>query len=307
MDIREGEVFVTKEDLTEKHRKEKKELQAKIQALKKTATKGDKKKKKEVADMIASMEKELNDRHASEAGTLDTSVKSNESGSTEEVENELEPKDMACGALESKESGNKVSRAQKRRMKKQVLEKEREKRIAEEEAFNQSGPRTLESNALKEALRKEGLQIHEVPADGNCLYCAINHQLNITGQTSYSVSKLRKMTSNFIQENKDDFLPFMHNDDDNDDEVIDDEQFERYCKDVASTKLWGGQLELAALSKILRCPIRVVQATGTPHLQGESFENPSLVLTYHKHLYRLGEHYNSTVKLSQDENEERDT
>lgn len=42
------------EELLTRHRKEKKDLQGKIQALKKTATKGDKKKKKEVSDLISS-------------------------------------------------------------------------------------------------------------------------------------------------------------------------------------------------------------------------------------------------------------
>jgi len=39
---------------------------AKIQALKKTATKGDKKKKKEVAEEITKIEKELSLRHEAE-------------------------------------------------------------------------------------------------------------------------------------------------------------------------------------------------------------------------------------------------
>lgn len=41
-------------------------LQAKIQALKKTATKGDKKKKKEVTEEIARMEANLEQKHAAE-------------------------------------------------------------------------------------------------------------------------------------------------------------------------------------------------------------------------------------------------
>lgn len=43
---------------------------AKIQALKKTATKGDKKKKKEVAEEIAKIEKELTGKHEAELKQL---------------------------------------------------------------------------------------------------------------------------------------------------------------------------------------------------------------------------------------------
>ena len=53
------------------HRKEKKELQAQIQALKKTASKGDKKKKKEVAETIANLEAELKEKHKAELAHLE--------------------------------------------------------------------------------------------------------------------------------------------------------------------------------------------------------------------------------------------
>ncbi len=44
----------------------KKQIIAKVQALKKSATKGDKKKKKEVAEEIAKLESEIETRHKSE-------------------------------------------------------------------------------------------------------------------------------------------------------------------------------------------------------------------------------------------------
>ncbi|KAI5736195.1 hypothetical protein M8J76_013418 [Diaphorina citri] len=56
------------EILLQRHRKEKKELQAKVQILKKS--KGDKKKKKEVTEQIAQLESELNDRHTKELAEL---------------------------------------------------------------------------------------------------------------------------------------------------------------------------------------------------------------------------------------------
>jgi OTU domain-containing protein 6 len=47
---------------------------ATVQALKKTATKGDKKKKKEVQDEIAKLEKELQDKHVLEMKQLEEAM-----------------------------------------------------------------------------------------------------------------------------------------------------------------------------------------------------------------------------------------
>lgn len=52
------------EEIVKRHRQEKKDLQSKIQQLKKTAPKG--KKKKEVAEQVAQLEKELADKHNQE-------------------------------------------------------------------------------------------------------------------------------------------------------------------------------------------------------------------------------------------------
>ena len=51
------------------------QLQAKIQSLKKTATKGDKKKKKEVTEEIAKLEASLDEKHQREILELNTEVK----------------------------------------------------------------------------------------------------------------------------------------------------------------------------------------------------------------------------------------
>lgn len=274
---------LNEEELLKKHRQERKDLQAHIQCLKKGIVKGDKKKKKEVTDMIAQLEQELDAQQALELNN----VTPNDMVSSNEVVNG----DVAA-------IPTKISRAQKRRTKKETENKEREKRIAEEEKNHRQGPRVVELNTIKELLQNEGLQIFNIPADGNCLYCAINHQLEVTGRVSSNVSKLRKLTASFIRENKEEFLPFMYNDDD--DELIGEDKFEKYCKDVANTKLWGGQLELTALSSVLKCPIKVIQASGPLTIQAERYEDPPLILTYHKHLYRLGEHYNSTITSADD-------
>lgn len=279
------------DELIKKHRHERKELQAKIQSLKKTAPKG--KKKKEITDTIAQLERELDERHNKELSELQGTQSTNNIEAREDVENSEEQMEEI--------DTTRVSRAQRRRNKKVNEEKERDKRISEQEEKNKKGPRVIELNTIKELLQVEGLQLYNIPADGNCLYCAVNHQLKTTERENYNVAKLRELTANYLRENKDDFLPFMCNDSD---EPFTDEQFEIYCKDVATSKFWGGQMELKALSQVLQCPIKVIQASGPNTIQGENFSGPPLILTYHRHLYRLGEHYNSTTAASCDEDEQ---
>lgn len=275
------------EDLLKKHKQERKELQAKIQSLKKTAPKG--KKKKEIADQIAQLEKELDERQQEELSLVQPAGEEDSGGDV------IQEEDVA---IEESPRPVKVSRAQKRRSKKENEEKERDRRIQEQEEENKKGPRVKEINTIKELLQCQGLQLYNIPADGNCLYCAVNHQLQIRGKEEYSIEKLREITANFMRENKDDFLPFMCNDSE---EPLTDEQFEKYCKNIETTKFWGGQIELKALSNALKCPIKIIQASGPPTIQGEDFQGPPLILTYHRHLYRLGEHYNSTMNLLENE------
>ncbi|EFA04273.1 deubiquitinase OTUD6B [Tribolium castaneum] len=284
------EVEMSEEELLKKHKQERKDLQAKIQSLKKSVTKGDKKKKKEVTEEIARLEQELETKHSSELGSLKPVTE-------EQIPEDSETADDPEAPNEDNQPVR-VSRAGRRRNKKAQEEREREKRIQEQAEKNKEGPRMTEMNAIKEVLAKMGLQLFNIPADGNCLYCAVNHQLVSTGREAYTVPKLRKLTAEFMKENKEEFLPFMYNESD---ETVSEEYFESYCKEVATTKLWGGQLELRALSNVLKCPIKVIQANGPPTLQGENFEGPELILAYHRHLYRLGEHYNSTIVLKDEE------
>lgn len=276
------------DEILKRHKQERKELQAKIQSLKKTAPKG--KKKKEIADQIAQLEKDLEEKHQQELSGLQVPVADvSQEGSVIE--------ESTTGGEEGAGEGvgpTRITRAQRRRNRKENEEKEREKRIQDQEEKNKSGPRAKESNTIKEILQGEGLQLYSIPADGNCLYCAVNHQLGVTGREHYSVDKLREITANFMREHKEDFMPFMDNDSD---EPITDQQFEEYCKNIATTKFWGGQIELKALSNALKCPIKIIQASGPPTIQGEDFPGTPLIVTYHRHLYRLGEHYNSTLNL----------
>ncbi|PZC77285.1 hypothetical protein B5X24_HaOG203602 [Helicoverpa armigera] len=270
--------------LESKHRKEKKELQAQIQALKKAA-KNDKTKKKELTAEIARLEAEMEAKHQQELDSANIAVDEVPADSVPTIENEM--------------AKVKISKAQKRRDKKSQQEKEREEQIKQQEQENLHGPRNTELQGINTKLKERKLKIFSIPSDGDCLYKAIAHQMAVIKQKDISVDELRESVAKYIRQNKDDFIPFMSNPDTC--EMLTSEEFEEYCNKIENTKVWGGQLEIRALSNILKCPVTVIQATGPGSIdQGAEHDGPPLIITYHRHMYRLGEHYNSTVPYEGD-------
>lgn len=120
--IRSGDELTSLEQLNESHRKQRKDLQAKIQSLKKSVTKGDKKRKKEIDTEVEKLEKEFEEKCQLEIKQLES--KSKAVGSVSET---------AVSEVETKPSGgesSKMSKAQKRREKKDKSEADREQEIA---------------------------------------------------------------------------------------------------------------------------------------------------------------------------------
>lgn len=297
------------EVLSQKHRKERRDLQAEIQKLK-HAIKADKRKKKEVTEQIAKLERELDDRQEKELEELQESA---DIGNVTERLNGLDTSDAMPTAdsipenddtaLHSVSTEKKVSKAQKRRNKKVTKERERQEEIKQQDIENLSGARHMELQQMKSALRRQDLQIFEINSDGNCLYNAVNHQLGKMGVTS-SYETLRREVAQYMIDNKDDFLPFLTKDNG---DAFTEEDFEKYCRDTARTTTWGGHLEVRALSQTLKQPIKIIQSEGPPISVGEDFEvkgEASIVLCYLRHVYSLGEHYNSVEEYRQEEEEE---
>ncbi|KYM76284.1 OTU domain-containing protein 6B [Atta colombica] len=292
-----AEATLTEEELTQKHKKERKELQAQIQTLKKSICKGDKKKKKEITEEIGRLEERLEKHQTEELNTwrlAHVTLNDKETEKPEEASKEIS-KDNC-----SEQLAHRVSKAQKRREKKAIAEKERNQRIIEQEALNAFGKRNIEIEAIKKILSERELMIYEIPSDGHCLYNAVAHQLKINGETPLSLHDLRIKTADYLRENMNDFLPFLSNPDS--DELLTPEEYEKYCNNVAETSAWGGAVELQVISRILKCPIEVIQATGAPYIIGDEYSNgKKVILTYHRHMYELGAHYNSVTKYVQDE------
>lgn len=287
------ELPLTEDELLQKHKRERKELQAQIQVLKKSICKGDKKKKKEIAEEIARKEENLERKHDEELARLKISQVAFNDINTENVEKtEIDNTE----STETEAIPQRVSKAQRRRHKKENAEKERNQRIIEQEAFDVYGKRNVETQSIKKILYERDLMLYEIPSDGHCLYNAVAHQLKVLGEIPFSLHDLRMKTAIYLRKNRNDFLPFISNPDS--DELLSPEQYEKYCNDIVETCAWGGAIELQVLSRILERQIEVIQATGAPYIVGDEFSKEKrIILTYHRYMYELGAHYNSVTKF----------
>lgn len=290
----ETPVESSEELLAKQHRKEKKDLQAKIQSMKNAVPKNDKKRRKQMTEEIAKLEAELNQKHEEELKQL----KCAPDQKLEQVINTVEALTVQTETeLESKQP--RVTKAQKRRDKKAAQAKEREGRIAEAEVENLLGARHQEGLKLAQKLSQQQLQIKEISSDGHCLYRAIEDQLaqrtSVSG--SMNVKELRCRTAEHMRSHADDFLPFLVNPDTGD--LFTEDEFEKYCSDVEHTAAWGGQLELRALTHVLHLPVEVIQADSATINIGEEYNDKPITLVYMRHAYGLGEHYNSVERLKE--------
>lgn len=277
-------------DIHQRHKLEKKALNAQVQSLKHSISKGDKKKKRQVTNEIALLTAELEERHAKELAALGGE------GGVEINDNKLESLCIkeACenNILAQPVAQPKISKAQKRREKKEAEERARQKCIEEDNQGSVTHSRNIEAALFEKILKENSLNIFDVDPDGNCMYNAV--AVNLHGHTSEeTLQKLRVNTSKYMLEHMDDFLPFTSNNTTGD--MLSVEEYKEYCNDIKETNSWGGELELRAISQINHIPIEVYQAHGPKLLIGEEFKGDPIRLSYHRHQYGLGEHYNALI------------
>lgn len=193
---------------------------------------------------------------------------------------------------------NRTSKAQKRRDQKAAKKAEQLKRIEEAEKLDEHKDRKIEQDKLESILKSKGLRLHDIDADGDCLYKAVEHQLSIASDSSekFTFQELREKTSRYMLENATNFMPFLLDDRG---ELMSEQEYQNYCTRIAKAKVWGGHLELTAISRITNKSIHVYQADSRTPIVIEA-QKPSdrkpILLSFHKHLYHLGEHYNSVVE-----------
>ncbi|VDN06454.1 unnamed protein product [Thelazia callipaeda] len=251
--------------------------------MKNSVAKTDKKQKKELAIKISEMEESLKNRHELELAKLrpfeaETSVSS-------DSKKQREPH---------------VSKAQKRREKKLELFKKREETILQTKANTRNNPSRIEREAIENYLRKRGLTLHEIVSDGDCLYSAVAHQLSLRTLGEFKSEDIRQKASAYMRKHKDDFLPFLLNEDGN---PLHEFEFDEYCMKVEKScrdgGVWGGEPELRAISCALEWPVEVIQQENCILCFGKEFDSKEpLQIVFQRFAFGLGEHYNSTIPYS---------
>jgi OTU domain-containing protein 6 len=315
----------TKEELLTRHRKEQRDLVNATTSLKKQATKGEKKKKKEILKQIETMETELKQRHAAELKALNSSNDNNSTTSDkpsaaedddEESDDEFSPEKLlaqleldkqreleeeekkqaakaaAKAQQQNNSSDNQQPKTKRNRRKEKIAAREAaNKKLSEEaqlEADQQPDLRKIELENMNSILKIRKLGVHEVPADGHCLFASVADQLKVRHNISKTVQELRSAAAEHIRKHPNDFSPFLF-----DENTMTIKEIEPYCEELENTAIWGGDLEITAFSQIFDCPITVIINGQSPFAANTEGKNPELKLAYYKHSFGLGEHYNS--------------
>ncbi|OMO63742.1 Ovarian tumor, otubain [Corchorus capsularis] len=274
--------------------------------LKKAAAKGSKAeqkaKKKQVEEEISRLSAKLKEKHAEELASLGYS-NSNEKDKSN-MDNLV--KAIAGVSVTTHQDHSKPSKGARRREKRAQQEAAREQRIQDEQS-NIVSDRQIEDERLEKKLEPLGFTINEIKPDGHCLYRAVENQLALLsgGSSPYTYQQLREMAAAYMREHASEFLPFFLSENTTDGDSNDSlaERFENYCKEVESTAAWGGQLELGALTHCLKKHILIFSGSFPDVEMGKEYKSdggPSssdgtIRLSYHRHAFGLGEHYNSVV------------
>lgn len=277
--------------------------------MKKAAAKGSKAeqkaKKKQVDEEISRLSTELKQRQTDELATLGyNSSKGSQKGNLDDL-----VKAIAGVSVTNQVEQPKISKSAKKHKKRAEQDAAREQRIQEEQSQIVSD-RMIEDERLEKKLEPLGFTIIEIKPDGHCLYRAVENQLAVQsgGSSPYTYQELRQMVAAYMRQHVTDFLPFFLSENMADGESEDSltERFENYCKEIESTAAWGGQLELGALTHCLKKHIKIFSGSfpevemGKEYTAGtvSSSSSSSIMLSYHRHAFGLGEHYNSVVPIS---------
>ncbi|KAF2737474.1 OTU domain-containing protein 6B [Polyplosphaeria fusca] len=300
----------TLEALQTRHRKEQRDLVARTTQKKKSASK---KTRKAVNDECDRLERELKERQTQELAALngeqtedaedsDADIRVNGvQEAVEELSISTPPSNEAQDASSQQNGQRKKPNRAKARLARRAAEQDALAAQAADEAANMPDLREQERTRMQEHFGTHGLQEKEIRADGHCLYAAVADQMETTGlglepriepkinteDKLPAYKTVRHAAAAFIEQNPDDFVPFM------------EERLDEYLQKIRDTGEWGGHMELLALAKTYGVTINVLHGDGRIDKIGEEGANAEakeIWLGYYKHNFGLGEHYNSLRK-----------
>lgn len=230
------------------------------------------KKKKEMEQM----EKDLLFRHEQELKSITKEEDIEEEPSFEELEKKRREE---MEKLQEKATRDREKKKQKEIEKQKVIENETKNSLKEQEL---------------ESIRKKlvNLKIKPIESDGHCLYRALGDQYNLLYKQNIDYKFIRKQIAQYMRQHEEELSVFLDK----------DMSWSKYCDQVEFSSEWGGQLEVRAFCEAMHTKVNIVQGFDLPDiLMGEeesvitSETAPILQISYHKHYYSLGEHYNSLV------------
>ncbi|KAG6622967.1 OTU domain-containing protein 3 [Phytophthora cinnamomi] len=136
---------------------------------------------------------------------------------------------------------------------------------------------------MRRQLADVGCKLHEVEADGNCLFRALGDQLY---GDQHRHEEIRGKIVDYLEQHRDDFEPFME----------DEEKFDRYCERMREDGTWGGNQELYAAARLFQ--VYVVVHQDQPSARIMVIECDRLKPTRFAHVAYHGEdHYDSVRAL----------
>ncbi|ETI25164.1 hypothetical protein G647_04537 [Cladophialophora carrionii CBS 160.54] len=296
------------DEVLARHRKEKRDLQAKITQKKKNATK---KTRKGVNDDCDRLERELAEKQQAELEALnpakepqivetfeelvvdDAPAMTNDESNTATEDARQEIHQQASSTDQPRQ---KKPNRQKARLARRAAETEAQAAAAAEEASHLPDLREQEISAMRELMKKLDLSETLIRPDGHCLFSACAHSMPLdllvsqTGQAGKEpYQHVRYAAAEFMERHPDDFAAFM------------EEPLESYVRKIRDTAEWGGELELQAIARSYNVDINVLRADGRVEKissGSDSKEDAEPVwLAYYRHSFGLGEHYNALKKL----------
>ncbi|EUC38186.1 hypothetical protein COCCADRAFT_32650 [Bipolaris zeicola 26-R-13] len=308
----------TLEALQSRHRKEQRDLVSRTTQKKKQASK---KTRKGVNEECERLERELKERHEHELAILNGDAVQQENDDNippsedeaQDIQEDIEKLKINGKNAGGKENGTTENTAEpkakkpnraKARLARRAAEQASMIADAEREAANAPNPRELERERMATQLEKHSLALHEIRADGHCLYAAVADQLQTRelglqpriaiatiGKDEQSETDkiegykvVRHAAADWIQGHADDFAGFM------------EDPLPEHVRKIRETGEWGGHLELLALARSYGLRICVLHSDGRVdkiEAEDDVTEKKEIWLGYYKHSHGLGEHYNS--------------
>ena len=178
-------------------------------------------------------------------------------------------------SIDWKVSESSVSKSTQKRLDREAADSERRRAIdAAHRGDEKYGREEMESIQRLLSQEDTNLVIESIPSDGSCLFSSIAR--NIPSATPQG---MRAQCTEFIRKKPNDFAPFI------------DFDFDEYLKQLQHSA-WGGELEIAALSKSLKRPIHVFRKSGKI-IFGENNATPIRV-SFHEYLFSQP-HYNAVI------------